>query len=215
MQELTNEQFTNEMKTFEALCNKAQNDLQSYVDGCEDLMLKDKLIKRHEGFEKLINYVVNETNFIKAPASTRYHLWIPHGTLIHSNSVCRTALTLNAALKANIPIYKLITCALLHDLGKEDDYIENEPTEKQKRAGYKATPPYKFNDNEIMQHECESLYKISKFIDLDEDEFIAIQYHNSPWDGIIDKVAFKKCPLMTILQNADYWSSLYLEDRPE
>ena len=31
MQELTSEQFAQEMKTFEDLCNKAQNDLQSYI----------------------------------------------------------------------------------------------------------------------------------------------------------------------------------------
>ena len=48
----------------------------------------------------------------------------------------------------------------------------------------------------------------------DEDEWAAILYHNSPWDGIM-KCAFKKNKLLTILQYADYYSSLYLEDRPE
>ena len=53
---------------------------------------------------------------------------------------------------------------------------------------------------------------MSKFIDLDKDEFMAILYHNSPWDGVT-KPIFRQCKLLTILENADYYSTLYLEDR--
>lgn len=215
MKELTNEQFATEMKTFEGLCNKAQIDLKSYIDGCSDNELKEKLQKRYDGFEQLINYVASDTNFISAPASTRYHLCIPHGLLIHSNSVTKTLLKLNEALNSQIPKYQCITCGLLHDLGKEDDYEVNPPTEKQKAAGYKANPPYLFKtDGVYNEHECQSIYVISKFIDLTEEEHVAIMYHNSPWDGNT-KCAFRKNKLMTMLQNADYWSSVYLEDRPD
>lgn len=215
MKELTNEQFTQEMNFFEQLCNKAQLDLESYINGCEDDTLKEKLHNRYTEFENLVMFVINKTKFITAPASTKYHLCIPHGLLIHSISVTKTALALNKALKCNVPIYKVITASLFHDLGKHDDYIINEPTPKQKAAGYKATPPYLFNiDNEYNEHESQSLYLISKYLKLDEDEWAAILYHNSPWDGIM-KCAFKKNKLLTILQYADYYSSLYLEDRPE
>lgn len=212
MQDLTTEQFTQEMKTFEALCNKAQSDLLSYINGCSDLQLKEKLQKRYEDFEKLVNYVVSETQFINAPASTKYHLCIPHGTLVHSNSVTKVGMKLNNTLSCDIPIYKIITTHLFHDLGKHDDYKEKEPTERQKAAGYKATPPYEYNEVMFNPHESQSLYILQKFIDLDEDEWVAILYHNSPWDGIM-KPQFKQNKLMTILQYADYWSALYLEDR--
>lgn len=212
MQELNQEQFATEMKTFEAFCNKAQLDLQTYIDGCVDLQLKERLQKRYLDFEKFINYIISETNFINAPASTKYHLCIPHGTLIHSNLVTKTGLKINKALECNIPIYKIITTHLFHDLGKHDDYIENQPTEKQKAAGYKANPPYLFNEKEYNPHESESLYIMSKFIDLDEDEWVAILYHNSPYDKVT-KVDFKQNKLMTMLQYSDYWSSLYLEPR--
>ena len=215
MQEITSEQFAQEMKTFEGLCNKAQIDLQSYIDGCSDLQLKDKLTLRYQEFEKLVNFITTQTNFINAPASTKYHLCIPHGTLIHSNSVTKTAIKMNNALGCNIPLYKIITTCMFHDLGKHDDYIINEPTEKQKAAGYKANPPYLFNtDNIYNEHESQSLYIISQHLHLDEDEWTAILYHNSPWDGVT-KPAFKKNMLMTILQYSDYWSCLYLEDRPD
>ena len=215
MQEITVEQFTQEMRTFEGLCNKAQLDLQSYINGCEDEALKNKLEKRYKQFEDFVSYVCSETNFINAPASTKFHLCIPHGTLIHSNSVTKTLIKLNNTLDANIPLYKLITAGMFHDLGKHNDYIENQPTEKQKQYGYKANPPYLFNtENEYIEHEAESVYIISKFIDLDIDEFVAILYHNSPWDGVT-KPAFKKNKLLTLLNYADYYSCLYLEDRPE
>lgn len=212
MENITSEQFAQEMKTFEGLCNKAQIDLQAYIDGATDLKLKEKLQKRFQDFEKFVNYVVNETQFIHSPASTRYHLCIPHGVLIHSNLVTKTAIKLNNALGCNIPLYKVITCSMFHDLGKHDDYIENEPTPKQKAAGYKATPPYLFDESEYNPHESESLYLIQKFIDLDEDEWVAILYHNSPYDDV-KKVSFKQNMLLTILQYSDYWSSLYLEPR--
>ena len=215
MQDITNEQFAQEMKTFEGLCNKAQNDLLSYINGASDLQLKDKLQRRYEEFDNFVNFVVNQTNFINAPASTRYHLCIPHGTLIHSNSVTKIAIKLNNALGCNIPLYKIITTCMFHDLGKHDDYIINEPTEKQKAAGYKANPPYLFNTtNMYNEHESQSLFIISQYMHLDEDEWIAILYHNSPWDGVT-KPAFKKNMLMTLLQYSDYWSCLYLEDRPD
>lgn len=215
MQEITSEQFAQEMKTFEGLCNKAQIDLQTYIDGSADLQTKDKLQKRFNDFEKFVNFVVQETQFINAPASTRYHLCIPHGTLIHSNSVTKLGIKLNNALGANIPLYKIITACMFHDLGKHDNYIINEPTEKQKQYGYKANPPYLYNtENTYNEHEGKSLYLISKYMQLDEDEWSAILYHNSPWDGVT-KPAFKKNQLMTILQYADYYSCLYLEDRPE
>ena len=212
MRELNQEEIEREIKTFENFCNKAQTNLQLYINGCEDISLREKLQKRFNDFEKLITFIINESHFIQAPASTRYHLCIRHGLLLHSNLVTKTALNLNKSLNCDIPIYKVITDALFHDLGKHDDYIENEPTEKQKAAGYKATPPYLFDEAEYNPHESESLYILQKFIDLDEDEWVAILYHNSPYDKV-EKVNFKQNKLLTILQYSDYWSSLYLEPR--
>ena len=112
-----------------------------------------------------------------------------------------------------MPIYKCITTGLFHDLGKHNDYTKKEPTEKQKAAGFKATPPYEYNTSGIYdEHESESIFIISKYMELDKDEFMAILYHNSPWDGVT-KPIFRQNKLMTILQNADYYSTLYLEER--
>lgn len=213
MQELTQEQLTKELQLFEGFCNKAQTDLETYIDNCSDLQTKEKLEKRYKQFEELVTFVTTGTKFIGAPASTKYHLCIQYGLLVHSNNVTKICLKLNNTLNANIPIYKVITVCLFHDLGKHDDYIKNEPTEKQKAAGFRANPPYTFNKKDVYnRHESTSLYLISKYLELDEDEWSAIMYHNSPWDGDL-KPLFESNKLMTLLQHADYWSSLYCEQR--
>jgi len=218
MQPLTKEQYEQEMKTFEGFCNKIMISIDESINSTTDVSLKEKLAKRKDGFEKFINFVTLETEFLIAPASTRYHLCIKYGLLLHSNLVTKTALKLNKVLGINAPEYKVIFDALFHDLGKAGVpggplYIPNEPTEKQKQYGYGASVPYSYN-NDILynEHEDRSLYFIMKYIDIDEDEYLAIRHHNEPWNGIT-QCLFKKCEIMTLIQYSDYWSTLYLEER--
>lgn len=205
MEELTTQQFEQEMKLFEGFCNKALSSIEDNINDTNDLQLKDKLVAKKDNFTKFVNYVINETNFINAPCSTKYHLCIPHGLLTHSNSVTKILIKLNNTLNANIPLYKLIICGLFHDLGKHDDYELN--TEKNK---YYA--PYVFSQSSYSEHEQQSVYLLMKYNLLDEEDFIAIISHNSPWDGVT-KCNFKQNKLMTLLQMADYYSTLYCEDR--
>ena len=215
MKEISTEAFENELKLFENLCNKALNDIKVRSEKAEDSLTKTKLDKRYASFEEFVKYVLNNTDFITAPASTRYHLCIPHGLLIHSNSVTKTILKLNKVLEADIPVYKLITCALFHDIGKHPQYIKNEPTEKQKQYGYSATIPYSMNEKIMwFEHEDRSLFIIDKFLDLDEDEYQAIKYHNEPLEhGSSYRGGFKVCKLTSLLQMADMYSTCYLEER--
>ena len=55
------------------------------------------------------------------------------------------------------------------------------------------------------------LNNLSKYIDLTEEEFSAIFLHNEPW--LTNTCQFQHCPLSTVIQYADYWSCMYLEDR--
>jgi len=213
MNNITKERLESELTMYGNICNKILNDMNTTQKNTTDLKLKGKLESRIIGFEKLVNFVFDETQFIKAPASTKYHLAIKHGLLLHSISVAKLAMKMNNTLKAEIPIYKLLTVALFHDLGKENQYVVNQPTNKQKQYGYSANPPFLWNPNqEYNEHESRSLYYLSQYIQLDEDEWVAIQYHNSPWDGTT-KCAFKQNKLLTILQMCDYYSTVYLEER--
>lgn len=172
---------------------------------------------RKEIFLEFMKWVEDNTSYLTAPASTKYHLCVPNGLLKHSISVCTTMIRLKKMIAPEISDEQCVIVGLLHDLGKAGttkgpQYIENEPTERQKQYGYKANPPYLFNNDLLWaEHEVRSLFLISDFgFKLSEEEFYAIAYHNEPWTE--QKSKFRKNKIMTLLQNADYYSSLYLED---
>lgn len=181
------------------------------------------LVKR-PGFISLMEKVESTTDFLNSPASTKYHLCVKHGLLYHSVSVCKLLIKLTKTIfPGEIDIDSTIIVALLHDLGKAGTdkaqcYIEREPSEKQKQCGYKASPPYDYNQDILwMNHEDRSLYLINKLCHkydiefcLTEEEWGAIAYHNEPWHN--SDSSFHKNKLMTALQNCDYISACYMEE---
>ena len=155
-----------------------------------------------------ISHIENETEWFKSPASTKYHGSYEGGLIEHSVNVAEIALKLKKLFAPEISICSVIFTALFHDVGKVGLYIQKEPTEKQIQYGYPGSICY--NTDILNKHEIRSIQLIQEYVNLTEDEFLAIQYHNSPWDGNKD-CAFYKCKLMTILQNADYYATVYLE----
>lgn len=151
---------------------------------------------RKESFMKLMDYLENNTGYLEAPASNRYHLSIPEGLLIHSMNVAQEMLKIKRTLPVNISDASCIIVGLLHDLGKHDEYIENQPTAKQIAAGYKANPPYNFAEhNTWLSHEMNSLWILYELKDkfnfeLTKEEFQAIAFHNGPtvYSGMALKV---------------------------
>lgn len=165
---------------------------------------------RKESFLSLMSYIENETEFMKAPASTRYHLCVEGGLFEHTVSVATLMLKMKRVMAPELTDESCVIVALLHDLGKSGFYVENQPTDRQKQYGYKASIPYSIsNDIVWAEHEIRTLHMIQGRFMLTEEEMYAIVYHNEPWAG--QKSTFKKNKLMTLLQNADYWSCVYME----
>lgn len=176
--------------------------------------------ERSESFLKLLDYAEKNLGYMKAPCSTKYHLSREGGLLEHSISVAMTMIKFKRAVTKDITDEQCIIVGLLHDLGKcgvegKPQYIMKEPTPKQIQYGYPGS--IVFNEDILfMEHEDRSLYLIQKlqtitgFV-LTEEEWGAIKYHNEPWNG--QHSAFRKNRLMTLLQYADYYSCLYLEDQ--
>ena len=167
--------------------------------------------KRKAGLSKLFEYLDNETQWLKAPASTRYHCSNEGGLLEHSINVASQA---RKAYKPWLPDYSpdvITLVALLHDIGKHCEYIQNPPTPAQKQYGY---PGSYVLDTTIkwMPHEDRSAYLATKYIpDLTEEEFAAITLHNEP--HLTNVSQFKNCPLATYVAMCDYWCCNYVEDR--
>lgn len=179
--------------------------------------LKDMVVERREEFLNLIRFMEEETAYLTAPASTRFHLCRSGGLLEHSVSVAETMLRMRSALAPDISVESCVITALIHDLGKagvpgKPQYLENEPTAKQKQYGYPASIPFRVNDRlTYMSVPLRSLYLALPRIALSEEEAQAVMYHDGQYVDDNKSVATRECPLLLLLQYADTWSTFVLE----
>ena len=179
--------------------------------------LKHMVVERRSQFDRLISFMENETTWLTAPASTKYHLCKESGLLEHCVNVAESMLKIRQALAPNISVESCVIVSLVHDLGKvgmpgNPQYLINEPTDKQQQSGYKPDPPYRFNKNlTYLSVPVRSLYLASKHIDLTEEEVQAIVYHDGQYVDDNRSVATHEEPLTLLLQYADSWSGFVLE----
>ena len=182
--------------------------------------LKSKVKKRSTEFSELIDFMENETEWLTAPASTRFHLCRENGLLEHSVNVAETLIRIKQTLYPMIDDESCVIVAFLHDLGKvgmpnEPLYLKNKPTENQRRAGYGPTYPYSYNNNlTYLSVPIRSLYLALPFIRLSEEETQAIAYHDGQYVDDNRSVAKNEHPLTLLLQYADNWCGFVTEDRP-
>ena len=179
--------------------------------------LKSLVTERKVQFDRVINFIENETSWLNSPASTKYHLCSEGGLLEHSVNVAKTMLKIRAAIAPDVSVESCVIVALLHDLGKvgmpgNPQYLVNEPSEKQQKYGYKPDAPYRFNKElTYLSVPVRSLYLASKHIDLSEDEVQAIIYHDGQYVDDNRSVATHEEPLTLLLQYADSWSGFVIE----
>ena len=173
--------------------------------------LKDLVTTRKEQFRSLCDFIENKTEWMSAPASTRFHLSKKHGLLEHSCNVAETMLKLKQALTPDLPDESCVIVSLLHDLGKvgmpgEPQYLINEPTDRQRKAGYPAWAPYRFNnDLTYLSVPVRSLYLALPYLPLSDEEAQAIAYHDGQYVEDNRSVARHEVPLTLLLQYADNW----------
>jgi hypothetical protein len=186
--------------------------------------LKDMVTARRTAFKALCDYIENNTEWLTAPASTRFHLSKEHGLLEHSCNVAETMLKMRNALAPDIGEESCVVVALLHDLGKagmpgEPQYLVNEPRDSQQRHGgsyhtrsAQLLAPYRFNnDLTYLSVPVRSLYLVLPYLRLSQEEAQAIVYHDGQYVDDNRSVARHERPLTLLLQYADNWSSFVLE----
>ena len=181
--------------------------------------LKAKVKRRAVEFNELMDYVETETEWLTAPASTRFHLCRENGLLEHSVNVAEILLKIKDSLYPLLEDESCVIVALLHDLGKvgmpkEPLYIKNKPTENQRRAGYGPTFPYSYNNGlTYLSVPIRSLYHLLPFLELSEEETQAIAYHDGQYVDDNRSAAKNEMPLTLLLQYADNWCGFVIEDR--
>lgn len=180
-------------------------------------LLKEKVVERKSEFESLMDFIETETSYLTAPASSKFHLCREGGLLEHSVNVAETMLKIKAVLAPGISDESCVIVALLHDLGKagmsgNPQYIPNEPSEKQKAAGYGPSIPYHINKDMVyLSVPVRSLYLAGPRFPLTDTETQAIVYHDGQYVDDNRSVATREEPLTLLLQYADNWSGFAIE----
>ena len=192
-----------------------------------------------EGISKLMNYIRNNTDFYKAPASTRFHLACEGGLLQHSLNVydCLVAKKESPIWKSilsDIPDESLIIMALLHDLCKANFYSEGSKNQKtydpEKVAAaegwqrkhdsqgeyiWETVKTYQVDDQLPLGHGEKSVMLVQCYIRLTMQEVMAIRWHmgfSEPKENYnAVGQAMEKYPVVLALHEADLESTKILE----
>ena len=137
-----------------------------------------------EGMDKLILWLQRETDFLTAPASTRFHGSYRGGLLEHSYTVmCRLRELCHFYSQPYTP-QQIAICGLLHDLCKINMYKESYRNVKNQETGkWEQVPSYAIEEeNPYGGHGSKSVFLISQFIKLSWEEASAINCHMGAWD---------------------------------
>lgn len=142
------------------------------------------------------------TDFFEAPASTKYHGAYPGGLVEHSLNVCRELASSSAAKSATTE--SLILCSLLHDVCKVNYYAAV-------GIGGNGETIYQVIDQFPFGHGEKSVYLISRFMRLTDEEALAIRWHMGAYDDAAGSHAYKdarryakyRYPLVVALHDAD------------
>lgn len=179
-------------------------------------------------FKKYFNYIkrpgavdllqwIEANGFYEAPASKRHHRSRPGGLTEHSINVCRRLIQMNAEEERrqqslNYDLGTLAICGLLHDLCKIDAYKQSE--------GQQGKPEYQLTRNFPVGHGEKSVILILRFMNLTEEEILAIRWHMGQYDfyarggGYDIDNAFHQCKLAVMLHLADMMAT-HFDEREE
>ena len=175
------------------------------------------------GIENLAAFL-EQSDFYKAPASTKYHLAEPGGLLIHSLHV---HMLLNAKVKMfklTIPQETILICSLFHDICKANFYgTENRNVKNDATGQWEKKQIYVVKDQFPMGHGEKSVTLLLQYVHLTEEEMLAIRWHMGAWtEGMTEygmrqayNEAKKRYPLVTLLATADMEASQVLEVEKE
>lgn len=156
------------------------------------------------------------TDFFTAPASTKYHLSIPGGLLMHSITVAGEAADMCHGYGMEELEASAALCGLVHDICKVGVY---KPTTRRARGEdgvWKTVPAYEYDDALPLGHGEKSLFLAQRHgLQLSDEEAAAIRWHMGPYrdrDAVREmSEAFQRFPLAAILHNADMAATYIIE----
>ena len=177
-----------------------------------------------EGADKLLDFLLNGSDFFTAPASTRYHGAHEGGLVEHSLNVydCLKDMLDRPRMKElygiEYPEESIAIAGLLHDICKVNFYKTSYRNVKDETGRWQSVPYYTIEDNLPYGHGEKSVYIISGYMRLTRDEAFAIRYHmgfSEEGSGRNAGRVFEKYPLALALNIADMEASYYVDDKVE
>ena len=134
-----------------------------------------------EGADKLLDFLLNGSDFFTAPASTRYHGAYEGGLVEHSLNVYDCLKDMMERLKERYgieyPEESIAIAGLLHDICKVNFYKTSYRNVKDETGRWQSVPYYTIEDTLPYGHGEKSAYIVSAYIRLTRDEAFAIRYH--------------------------------------
>ena len=179
-----------------------------------------------EGMPELLIWL-NDSDFYRAPASTRYHGSREGGLALHSYCVY-DLLKQKRHLVPELSERSIIITALLHDLCKIGVYsrtwrnvkrytADGSRRDEGGRFDWFSEQTYTFDDPLPLGHAPKSVHLISRFIALTDMETAMILHHMGAFAGEAAARDFSAAtriwPSVALLHSADLEASYCLEDR--
>ena len=134
-----------------------------------------------EGADKLLDFLLNGSDFFTAPASTRYHGAHEGGLVEHSLNVYDCLADMAERLKERYGIEytdeSIAIAGLLHDICKVNFYKTSYRNVKDETGRRQSVPYYTIEDKLPYGHGEKSAYIVSAYMRLTRDEAFAIRYH--------------------------------------
>ena len=134
-----------------------------------------------EGADKLLDFLLNGSDFFTAPASTRYHGAHEGGLVEHSLNVydCLKDMVgrLNERYGIEYSDESIAIAGLLHDICKVNFYKTSYRNVKDETGRWQSVPYYTIEDTLPYGHGEKSAYIVSAYMRLTRDEAFAIRYH--------------------------------------
>lgn len=205
--------------------DQIEADKEEFKSLCRQYITSD----RKNSLDKIFMYL-EKTDFFTAPSSTVFHLNCPGGLCKHSINVFKTALSMcenilhkdfdegNSIIQHKVSVESIAIAALFHDLCKIGMYY---PIDKWTKDGMKwiSYLGWGIDDTLPIGHAEKSLYRLSRLIELQPDEILAIRWHMGMYDmgekGSSIRTSFYNasdmCPLVTILHCADSYVAHCME----
>lgn len=175
------------------------------------------------GKEELLKWL-EKNGFFEAPASTKYHGAYKGGLVEHSNNVFNRLLRLaqeedirNGRQQEKYTLDTLATVALLHDVCKMDAY-KTEKRNQKTDGKWQEVEQYTYTNNFPIGHSEKSIIQIMRYIDLSNEEIMAIRWHMGRFDAATKggsyemNYAFAQSELAVMLHIADMMAT-HLDER--